>query len=363
MMAPINNLVIERFSNRKAFFAFAVFFQFAVLLFMIFFYQSLVVGGTDVVLKTVPVDPRDLLRGQYVALRYDISTLDYSLFIHGDLPHPGDNVYVSLVNSGTYWRPVSASKKLPQSGVFLRGEVIESSGGRIAVVYGIESYFVDPEMAEKLGEASRRGDLLMRVTIDENGKGTLRDVAGELPSGESFISPNDSSMRRDALHISSIKQIQLALELYYDANNSSYPASLDLLVPMYLPETSRYPASGANYYYSVCEKSTYHLGADLENAGNVALRSDRDFTSLCPADTVDGADQTSCVGMAMTGRYCFDVAEGPLAEAARLSPPSPGSPGQVPQSQPPAPIMISPPPFPPQTTAFPYCFCGGGDWE
>ena len=34
---------------------------------------SLLSSGQEVVLQTVPVDPRDLLRGDYVILRYDIS--------------------------------------------------------------------------------------------------------------------------------------------------------------------------------------------------------------------------------------------------------------------------------------------------
>lgn len=32
--------------------------------------------GTEVILKTEPVDPRDLFRGDYVVLNYEISTLD-----------------------------------------------------------------------------------------------------------------------------------------------------------------------------------------------------------------------------------------------------------------------------------------------
>ena len=34
--------------------------------------------GTEVMLQTVPVDPRDLFRGDYVTLRYGISTLERS---------------------------------------------------------------------------------------------------------------------------------------------------------------------------------------------------------------------------------------------------------------------------------------------
>jgi uncharacterized membrane-anchored protein len=32
--------------------------------------------GEEVLLKTLPVDPRDLFRGDYVILRYDVSRVD-----------------------------------------------------------------------------------------------------------------------------------------------------------------------------------------------------------------------------------------------------------------------------------------------
>jgi len=35
--------------------------------------------GTDVILKTQPVDPFDLLRGQYLIINYDISTINSPL--------------------------------------------------------------------------------------------------------------------------------------------------------------------------------------------------------------------------------------------------------------------------------------------
>ena len=39
----------------------------------VIYQESLKDTGTKVVLQTIPVDPRDLLRGEYVALRYEIS--------------------------------------------------------------------------------------------------------------------------------------------------------------------------------------------------------------------------------------------------------------------------------------------------
>ena len=46
---------------------------------------AILVSGTEVLLKTAPVDPRDLLRGDYVALSYDISRVPLAT-LTGGLP-------------------------------------------------------------------------------------------------------------------------------------------------------------------------------------------------------------------------------------------------------------------------------------
>ena len=53
--------------------------------------------GTEVMLQTVPVDPRDLFRGDYVTLRYGISTLERSrIWFPYDVAQ-GYRVYVHIV--------------------------------------------------------------------------------------------------------------------------------------------------------------------------------------------------------------------------------------------------------------------------
>jgi len=50
--------------------------QVALLIGIITYRQYWVATGEKVLLRTAPVDPRDIFRGDYVSLRYDISTLD-----------------------------------------------------------------------------------------------------------------------------------------------------------------------------------------------------------------------------------------------------------------------------------------------
>ena len=42
---------------------------------ILFYNEMLIVNGQEVLLKIVPVDPRDFLRGDYVSLHYDINEM------------------------------------------------------------------------------------------------------------------------------------------------------------------------------------------------------------------------------------------------------------------------------------------------
>jgi uncharacterized membrane-anchored protein len=94
-------------------------------------------------LKGRPVDPQDILRGDFMTLRYDISTVK--------LPAgavDGRAVWVLLEKKGSYHEAVSASWEKPAPGpgqVLVRGDMGYGwANGAPAsdVRYGIEKYFV-----------------------------------------------------------------------------------------------------------------------------------------------------------------------------------------------------------------------------
>ncbi len=86
---------------------------------------------------------------------------------------------------------------------------------------------------------------------------------------------------RDARRISDIKQIQLALELYYDADHYKYPDKLDDLVKQdactgtscmsILPND---PVNSTPYYYEKRSDCSYYLSAVLEDSSNSVLQYD-----------------------------------------------------------------------------------------
>src|SRR3989344_9259356 len=306
-------------NKEKLFFIGSVLAQFAVLAGMIFFYQSIVIGGTEVILKTVPVYPRDNLRGQYFALRYDISALDLTLYPYGKSITPNNVIYVKLAGgSGNIWQAAGTSLEKPVSGAFIKGTVVNISGSMVNIKYGIESYFADPERAVALEREARRGVLLMRVVVDDDGNGVVRG-AFEGNGASSLVLGNPQARSRDAKRLSDIAQYRVALELYFD-QNSSYPESLQDISP-HISSLPRDPATGMNYYYQFCGPNSYHLGADLEDQTNTTLQSDKDIAMLCPEDKVHGADNLSCDGIT-PGKFCYDVAEGePTVVPASALPP------------------------------------------
>ncbi len=131
--------------------------------------------GTVVVLKTVPVDPRSLLQGDYAILRYEIGKLPPYLG-RSDL---GDTVYVMLDKRDGGWRAVSYQIWKPETRtdqLFMKGSV----GPGDWLDFGIDTYFV-PEGTGMEIQTSR--NVNVKVAIDHNGKAAIIDVYLD---GESF---------------------------------------------------------------------------------------------------------------------------------------------------------------------------------
>ena len=146
---------------------------------------------------------------------------------------------------------------------------------------------------------------------------------------------------RDARRISDIKQIQLALELYFDGFGAgNYPLGvatacdgtqanvhgLDLLVAQgyiaSIPHDPNAAAATSCYRYASLvaggARTSYHLGAVLEDSGNSALSSDKDCNDAVAANCmigtvagvgapVQGILSTNCIAAAGATDQCYDV--------------------------------------------------------
>lgn len=119
--------------------------------------QQVLNEGERIFLKTIPVDPRDPFRGDYVTLRYDISTLDVP-FEDGV-----QTVYVALSRSGDYYSAVDYFLEPPE-GVYIKGQA-NIMNGHASLTYGIEQLFVPEGTGKDLETAARSGELLVEVAL------------------------------------------------------------------------------------------------------------------------------------------------------------------------------------------------------
>ncbi|MCO1334409.1 GDYXXLXY domain-containing protein [Microbulbifer sp. OS29] len=156
--------------------------QFFILLGMYVKAQIPLWTGQPILVKTVPVDPRSLFRGNYAQLSYPFSLLDKSLFNNRHALRQGEVVYVGLQkkDSGLY-DFASVSLEKPHSGVFLKGRIaslgVWGATDKYRVDYGIEAYFAPKEKALALEEQLRIG-AVAELMVTKNGQVSLRVVRG-----------------------------------------------------------------------------------------------------------------------------------------------------------------------------------------
>ncbi len=136
--------------------------------------------GKVILLETQPVDPRDLLRGDFVRLNYKISSVPREKFtppLTGELS-AGTKIYVTLAPVGTngFWEVQRASKEpfAPAADeVLLCGKSQwswQNSTNDIHVEYGIEKYFV----AE--GTGNPHGKLTVQAAVAKSGRANIKEV-------------------------------------------------------------------------------------------------------------------------------------------------------------------------------------------
>ena len=132
--------------------------------------------GTEVVLQTVPVDPRSLLQGDYAILDYEIANLPSYPQLE-----VGDTVYVGLRRGPEIW--TASGYTVARSGVvgdiFIKGRVDRMGHAD----FGIGTYFV-PEGTGRIVE--RADDVKVVVNVDGDGNAAIKDL---LVDGEPF-NPN-----------------------------------------------------------------------------------------------------------------------------------------------------------------------------
>lgn len=133
--------------------------------------------GREVVLKTEPIDPRDLLRGRYVRLNYSISRVPPITFT-GEKPDYFDNgttIFVRLEEGEDgFWQAAEArvGSRPADGGIWIRGETrfrMASTDNPANVNYGIERFYAAEALAPEIEKRMRLGDVtevVVAVAVD-----------------------------------------------------------------------------------------------------------------------------------------------------------------------------------------------------
>ena len=155
--------------------------QLAILVAMIGLRAIPLVTGQTVLVRVVPVDPRDLFRGDYVTLSYDFNRPSggrieglNSAGGWGSGKSEGRPVYVTLVpdSDRVHWRADKYTLAKPDGGLFLKGQM----GRYGSLQFGIESYFVQEGTGLRYEQAIREHKLSAELAVTSSGQAALRSL-------------------------------------------------------------------------------------------------------------------------------------------------------------------------------------------
>ncbi|WP_444909237.1 GDYXXLXY domain-containing protein [Microbulbifer sp. TRSA005] len=138
--------------------------------------------GEPIRVKTIPVDPRSLFRGNYARLNYDFSRIAKSALTEERRIREGEVVYVSLKKSPSgLYEFSAASLEKPVEGIFLKGRIAGanpwSAEQFYRIKYGIEAYFAPKEKALQLERELRDGGIA-ELMVAPSGQVSLKSVIG-----------------------------------------------------------------------------------------------------------------------------------------------------------------------------------------
>jgi uncharacterized membrane-anchored protein len=148
-------------------------------------HASILRSGTEVLLKTAPIDPRDLLRGDYVTLNYDISSVPASTVVGGPPKEAGEMVLSVRLQKHPdgFWSIVESSfgtlEPKPDT-VVLKSQPFQyypvDADQRIRVDYGIERYYVPEGQGRDLEQARSDGHLSIAARVSDSGQAQIRSL-------------------------------------------------------------------------------------------------------------------------------------------------------------------------------------------
>jgi uncharacterized membrane-anchored protein len=159
--------------------------QCGVLVWMIQDRASILRNGTEIVLKTEPVDPRDLLRGDYATLGYELSKIPASEITgYPGASYTGGSVVFVVLKKGAddHWVKSRVSAEpvddLRDGEVLLKGRARYTFRPQnvetVRVDYGIERFYVPEGKGRLIEDAQRQKRINAVVMVDKKGRAQIK---------------------------------------------------------------------------------------------------------------------------------------------------------------------------------------------
>lgn len=177
---------LTRWIPRVFLFALAALIQVTLIALMVYDRARVLREGSEVTLQTRPVDPRDLLRGDYVVLDYDITSLAAGALDGTPSQGRGTTVFVKLARKGGLYQAVSVHTEpvpVDDGEVLIRGRAVSGATcgsnrrtfcDRLRITYGIERYFVPQDEGREIERSRNLGKVSIVASVTPSGRAAIK---------------------------------------------------------------------------------------------------------------------------------------------------------------------------------------------
>jgi uncharacterized membrane-anchored protein len=171
----------------------ALFIPVLILLSLLFKPMMTLQYGQTIHLQTVPYDPTDLFRGDYVDLFYDMNQISLKKTDVKYLPETYDTESLKSMTIYAVLRPSANSNlyeiayytmRRPDEPLYLKGTIqyaytdgsVESKDNLVLNIdFGIDKYYIEENSGQTIEEAARKGKVVVTLTVYK-GYGMVRGL-------------------------------------------------------------------------------------------------------------------------------------------------------------------------------------------
>lgn len=144
---------------------FAIFLQILVFFAFLFYALFPIILGEKITLKISGFDPRDILLGNYIYLKFDdLSDIPNTLNFKKD-----EEIYFSLKDEKGIFKPKNISKTKPKNGIFIKGKIeriyFKNKKSFVNIRFGIEKFYKDKKTALKFQKTLNNNSALANIYI------------------------------------------------------------------------------------------------------------------------------------------------------------------------------------------------------